>query len=106
MGKLKSKTIIETDPKKFETVVDEFIDSLDGKVKQIVLHSAPDSKVAYEDPETGSKGQIYYNHHEGIIIYKPAKHLTKKQIIDKYKSIKKKLKFKNKSKKIDKVLEN
>lgn len=99
MKKFKTKTIIEIDSKEFEKQMDDFVDSLDGKVKKIILHSAPESSVDFVD-EDGRKGQVYYNHYEGIIIYEPAKHTSKKALnaltakINKYK---KKLRFKNKS---------
>lgn len=99
MKKYKTKTIIEIDSKEFETKMDEFIDQLDGKVKDIVLHSAPESSVDFVDEE-GRKGMVYYNHYEGIIIYRPAKHTTKEALNalkDKFIKIKKSIKFRNRS---------
>lgn len=100
MKKYKTKTIIEIDSKEFEKQMDAFIDGLDGEVKDIILHTAPESKVAFVD-DTGQKGEVFYNHYEGIILYRPAKHLTKKALkalIGKFNKYKKKINFRNRSK--------
>ncbi|KKL09725.1 hypothetical protein LCGC14_2563010, partial [marine sediment metagenome] len=76
MGKYRTKTIINIESKKFEKAVDDFTANLDGKIKQIVLYSAPESKVSFEDDD-GNKGYVYYNHYEAIIIYKSAKHVIR-----------------------------
>ena len=100
MGKFKTKTIIRISAEEFETEMDSFIDQLDGKVKDIILQTAPESKVEFTDEE-GNKGEVFYNHYEGIIIYEPSKHITQnalKALTDKFKIYKKKLNFRNKSK--------
>ncbi len=97
MKKYKTKTIIRIEAKEFEKDMDAFIDALDGKVKDIVLHTAPESSVEFVDGE-GRKGEVFYNHYEGIVLYEPAKHRTekaRKALIDKFNKYKKKFKFKN-----------
>ena len=99
MKKYKTKTIIEISSEDFEKEMDEFVDSLDGKVKQIILHNAPESSVEHID-EDKNKATIYYNHYEGIIIYEPATHHTKEAlnaIKDKFIKIKNKIKIRNRS---------
>ena len=99
MKKYKTKTIIRIEAEEFERDMDAFIDSLDGKVKDIVLNTAPESSVEFVDEE-GRHGEVFYNHYEGIIIYEPARHLTKNALNalkDKFNKYKKKLNFRNRS---------
>ena len=51
MKKFKTKTIIEISAEEFEKQMDDFVDSLDGKVKEIILHTAPESSVDFVDEE-------------------------------------------------------
>lgn len=103
MGKYRTKTIISISTEEFEKKMDEFTESLDGKIIDVKLHSAPESTVKFDDDQ-GRPSEVFYNIFTAVIIYKPAKHVDTKVLTDKYKKFKKKLKFKNKSKKIDKIL--
>ncbi|KKN76347.1 hypothetical protein LCGC14_0371990 [marine sediment metagenome] len=97
MGKYRTKTILSISADEFPKQMDDFTANLDGKIKTVLLYSAPESKVNFID-EKGNKGYVYYNIYEAIVIYKPAKHHTK-VLIDKFKKFKNKNRIRNKSKK-------
>jgi len=103
MGEYRTKTIIDISAEAFQLKLDEFTSTLDGKIIDIKLHTAPESKIEFKD-EKGNQGQIYYNHYEAVVIYKLNKHRDTTVLMDKYKKFKKKIKLRNKSKKLDKIL--